>query len=150
VKETSLAGACLSVPAHVDSLAQVRGFVGSSANSLGLPESATDELLLAVDEAVSNIIMHGYAGRDGLIEVDMSADADAVTVRLRDDAPLFDPTGAAAPRLDISPLERDCPGGYGVELVRRLVDGLRYRVSAEGRNELILVKSLATESRASP
>jgi len=142
VKESSRAGVSLSVPAHVDSLAQARDFVGSSAASLGLSEPAAGDLLLAVDEAVSNIIMHGYAGRDGAIEIEVSGDADRIVVRLRDDAPLFDPTAAAAPRLDVSPLERDRPGGYGVELVRRLVDDLRYSVGAHGGNELTLVKDL--------
>jgi len=145
VKETSRPGASLVVPADVDSLAQVRDFVDSSAALLGLSEPAAGELLLAVDEAVSNIIMHGYAGRDGAIEIEVSGDGDGIVVRLRDDAPLFDPTAAATPRLDISPLERDRPGGYGVELVRRLVDDLRYRVGANGRNELTLVKGLSSE-----
>jgi serine/threonine-protein kinase RsbW len=145
VKETARTGACLSVPAHVDSLAQVRDFVGSSAASLGLSEPAAGDLLLAVDEAVSNIIMHGYAGQDGTMEIEVSGDGDRIVVRLRDDAPLFDPAAAAAPRLDISPLERERPGGYGVELVRRLVDDLHYSVGAHGGNELTLVKDLPGE-----
>lgn len=146
MKETPAAGRHLNVAAHADSLAQVRDFVSSGAIALGLPESATDELLLAVDEAVSNIIMHGYAGQHGVIDIDVLAAADRVSVRISDDAPLFDPTTAAAPRLDISPLDQDRPGGFGVELVRRLVDGLSYRVSASGRNELTLVKALAAKS----
>ena len=98
------------------------------------------QLLLAVDEAVSNIVMHGSLGGEAHIELDVLEDSCAVAVRIRDDASPFDPTAAAVPELDTSPMEREQPGGFGVELMRRLVDELRYGVTDDGRNELILVK----------
>jgi len=41
----------------------------------------------------------------------------------------------------VSPLERDEAGGFGLALIRRLVDELRYRVTEDGGNELLLVKN---------
>lgn len=133
----------LEVGAHLDSLGRVRDFLNSSLDSLGLPEDAAGDLLLAVDEAVSNIVMHGSTGDGAVVEVAVQAEPDAVAVRIRDNAARYDPTGTAAPRLDISPLEQDHAGGFGVELIRRLVDELRYQVTDDGRNELTLVKRCA-------
>ena len=48
---------------------------------------------------------------------------------IRDDAALFDPTRAIATQLDLSPLDRAKPGGFGVELMHRLVDRVDYRVT---------------------
>ena len=134
----------LEVAAHLDSLGQVRDFVGSRLESLGLPDDAAGELLLAVDEAVSNVVMHGSAGGGVAIEIAVRSMPDAVSVRIRDNAAPYDPTGTATPRLDISPLEQEHAGGFGVELVRRLVDRLAYRVTDDGRNELTLVKMRGT------
>ena len=133
----------LEVAAHLDNLGQVRDFVGSSLDSLGLPEDAAGDLLLAVDEAVSNVVMHGGVGDGAVVDVDVRADPGTVTVRIRDNAALYDPTGTATPRLDVSPLEQEHAGGFGVELIRRLVDELSYRVTDDGRNELTLVKQRA-------
>jgi len=130
----------LEVPAHLDSLGPVRDFVGSTVAGFGLGDDAAGDLLLAVDEAVSNVVMHGGTDGRGVVEIAVDADADAVTVRIRDDARQYDPTGTAAPRLDVSPLDREQAGGFGVELIRRLVDRVGYRVADDGRNELTLVK----------
>jgi serine/threonine-protein kinase RsbW len=130
----------LEVPAHLDSLGPVRDFVGSTLAGLGLGDDAAGELLLAVDEAVSNVVMHGGTDGQGVLEVAVLPGTDAVTVRIRDDARQYDPTGTAAPRLDVSPLDREQAGGFGVELIRRLVDRVGYRVADDGRNELTLVK----------
>ena len=61
-------------------------------------------------------------------------------VTIRDEARLFDPTAVRESDWDVSPLERDEAGGFGLALIRRLVDELRYRVTEDGGNELLLVK----------
>ena len=52
----------------------------------------------------------------------------------------FDPPAAAEPDLDAPPLERAKPGGYGISLLRSLVDQVNYQFQADGRNELTLSK----------
>jgi anti-sigma regulatory factor (Ser/Thr protein kinase) len=64
-------------------------------------------------------------------------------VSIRDDAPLYDPTKVEEPDANDSPLERSEPGGFGLVLIRRLVDELTYRITEDGRNELVLVKKRA-------
>ena len=131
----------LRVAAKAENLARVRQFVVQAAAGLGAPRRAVEDLELAVDEAVSNIIMHGYGEGGGEVEVTVWREAGTLAVRLRDSAPLFDPTGAPEPDLSL-PLEERPLGGLGIFLVRRLMDQVEYRPAPRGGNELILMKSV--------
>jgi len=127
--------------ATLDSLHEVREYLASRARQLGIEPGAIADLQLAVDEAVTNIIVHGYRGASGNILIGLRKEKSSLAICLRDDAPLFDPTKNRRPDLEVSPLEKETPGGYGVELVRRLVDELHYRV-VDQCNELTLVKKV--------
>lgn len=133
----------LEIKADLDNLGQVRDFIGASLDSSGFSSDSAGEFLLAIDEAVSNIIMHGFKSdknNDGRIEVEIKTQPEGILVRIRDNAPLFDPTRGSNPHLEISPLERDAPGGFGVYLLNHLVDNIAYRVTEDGRNELSMLK----------
>lgn len=98
---------------------------------------ALDDLRLAVDEAVTNILTHGYDG-SGEIELDISADGTDVIVRLRDAAPPFDSTLVEA--ADPGPAEdREKPGGFGLFLIKNSMDKLVHR-KLENGNELTMIK----------
>lgn len=130
----------IRVKALFDSLGRVRAFVERQAGAAGLSAHGTGDLVLAVDEAVSNSIEHGLREGEGEIEVRAVHEPDALQVIIRDDAAPFDPTRAAVARLDASPLDRARPGGFGLPLMQRLVDGLDYRLTGDGHNELRLRK----------
>ena len=133
----------LEVEGRLDSLGQIRDFITANVDGLGMSADKAGDLLLAVDEAASNIVMHGFdeVGKQGSIEVEITQQPDSVLVRLRDTAALFDPTKGQEASLDVSPLEREEAGGFGVYLIKHLVDRLTYRVTEDGRNELSIVKS---------
>ena len=130
----------IRVKAGLDDLSLVRAFVERHAHAAGLSQDGAAELVLAVDEAVSNCVEHGLRGMEGEIEVCVVPQQDALRVIVRDDAALFDPTRGLTAPLDVSPLDRARPGGFGVELMHRLVDQLDYRITGEGQNELTLLK----------
>lgn len=132
-------GAWLTVAADLHNLDRACGFVVDTARSLGVAPEAFFKLRLAVDEVVTNIIEHGYQGRPGEIEIGVERTGDALRICLRDTAPLFDPT--ATPPLDLNvPLEQHASSGWGLHLVRTIMDELIYRVMPGGGNELTLVK----------
>lgn len=135
-----MGGERIRVKAGLDDLGRIRAFVERHATAAGLSQDRAADLLLAVDEAVSNCVEHGLHGSDGAIEVCVVPESDAVRVIVRDDAALFDPTRAIAADLDVSPLDRARPGGFGIELMHRLVDKLDYRINGDGQNELTLLK----------
>jgi serine/threonine-protein kinase RsbW len=131
----------LIVTASLDNLDKIRCFVAETASELGADSSSISDLKLAVDEAVTNIILHGYHESPGNVEVEMSCLADSIVVRIRDSAPVFDLSEASAPDLNTPPLEKDTPGGYGVFLIQHMVDSAEHKLLDDGRNELILQKN---------
>mgnify|MGYP000645624303 CR=1 FL=1 len=119
-------------------LAPIRAFVRACTAAVDSDDEATADLVQAVDEAATNVIVHGYRG-DGPIEVEFELDEDRMVVRLLDVAPEFDVRAVPPPDLSIPPLERR-PGGMGVHLMRALTDDLRHRPRAGGGNELTLIR----------
>ncbi len=128
----------LEVSASVAELAAVRAFVRDSAAGFGAAPAAIGDMVEAVDECVTNSIEHGYDGRAGTVQVELERVGGDLLVRLRDNAPPFDPTHHPLPDVSL-PLRRRPLGGMGVFLARALTDEMLYRQTAEG-NELTLRK----------
>jgi serine/threonine-protein kinase RsbW len=134
----------LAIEADVGRLQEVRAFVRDRAPALGADDAAVRDLVQAVDEWVTNVIVHGYRGAAGPIQIELSRESDEVVVRVRDRAPSFDP-GAAVPAFDPSvPLERRPLGKMGLHLIRELCDRFEYRVPIEGGNEIELGRSTSS------
>lgn len=129
---------CLSILAGLPELETLRGFLERAIARLGVREEPSLDLVVAVNELLTNSIVHGYAGRQGQIELCVRGRGSSVEIRLRDQARPFDPT-ALPPRADQLPQLR-APGGLGVPLARHFSDELRYRALPEGGNEITVVK----------
>jgi serine/threonine-protein kinase RsbW len=137
----------LELIADLGQLSKIREFVLDSATTLGVDPAAFDDLRLAVDEAVTNILTHGYDG-SGNIELDMCADGSDLVIRLRDTAPPFDCTLAAASGPGPAE-EREKPGGFGLFLIRNAMDKLVHR-KLENGNELTMIKCEVIDRSAAP
>lgn len=131
----------LHVTAELTNLSGLRRFVEESALSLSADEQTAFSLAHAVDECATNIIVHGYRGQPGAIEIEIDRVGETLTIVLRDHAPLFDPTSAPMPDLT-RPLEEREPGGLGLYLTRQMVDDWQYRVLPDDGNELTLIKQI--------
>lgn len=129
----------LRLTAELKNLARIRRFVEKTATALGVDAAAIPDLLLAVDEAATNIIVHGYEGQEGPLEVEVEREGDALLIRLRDEAAPFDPTAIPPPDLSL-PLEERPIGGMGIYLMHRCMDQVTHSCPPQGGNELILVK----------
>jgi anti-anti-sigma factor len=100
---------------------------------------------LALEEVVTNAIVHGYRGEQGRpIVVEVAVRAGELVAYVEDQAPPFNPLQAPEPDLSL-PLEERQPGGVGVLLVRKLMDRLEY-TNTDGRNRLVITKRLETEN----
>lgn len=125
--------------ATLSDLARIREFVEEQALDLGIPTGEVPTLILAVDEAATNVIIHGYHRRGGPIEVEVAREEAMFVVYLRDLAPVFDPTRVPPPDLSIPLFDRP-PGGLGIHLMRQIMDELIHRPRPGGGNELIMLK----------
>jgi len=120
-------------------LSRIRRFVLESAIDGGGDPPAVDDLIIAVNEAVVNIVLHGYQNEPGEIEVNVGCMEGMIQVILLDYGPPFDPTIVVSPDISL-PLEERPFGGMGIHFMRQFCDDLRYRRDSAGRNELILFK----------
>lgn len=107
-----------------------------------LPRSIVNDLNVALDEALNNVISYAYADTaDHPISVDLSFDGAQVTIVVTDDGVAFDPLRASAPTLDPD-LKKRRAGGLGIHMMQSLMDQCRYSRS-NGRNVLTLTKRVA-------
>ena len=123
--------------ADLGQLSRIREFVTKTAKALGVVPTALDDLRVAVDEAVTNIILHGYGG-PGEITLELSTEGGDLVVHLSDEAPAFDAANAAPDKLDTAD-GRDAPGGFGLYLMKQAMDVITHRPLHPG-NELTMIK----------
>jgi serine/threonine-protein kinase RsbW len=131
----------LRIPSETGHLAEVRSFVREATAAFGATPGVTADLVQAVDEAVCNVIVHGYGGGPGEIELSADLRNGKVEIRILDQSAAFDATTAKAPDLSVPPLARK-PGGMGIHLMRTGTDEVHHRERPEGGNELLLVRRL--------
>ena len=133
--------AAMTVDADLERIADIRAFVRDVALSSDAPPACLDDLTQAVDEAATNIVLHGYGGRGGAIDVDARLVDDRIVIVLADTAPVFDPTTVPEPDLSVPALRRR-PGGMGLHLIRLSTDSMVHRPRQGGGNILTLTRSL--------
>jgi anti-sigma regulatory factor (Ser/Thr protein kinase) len=127
------------ISARLENLADIRQFVLEQAAMLDVDQGAAEDMILAVDEAATNVIVHGYQDQDGVLEIEVRREGDALIVHLRDEAVPFDPTAFPSPDLTLPPEERIL-SGMGVCLIRRRTNEVKHRLTLKSGNELTLVK----------
>jgi serine/threonine-protein kinase RsbW len=131
----------LRIPAELDRVADVRELVRDVAGACNAPIPCMDDLVQAVDEATTNVILHGYRGGHGWVDVAAERVGDRIVVTVTDEAPSFDPTRVPEPDLSIPPEHRR-PGGMGIHLIREATDRLEHEPRPGGGNILTLDRRL--------
>ena len=106
---------------------------------IGLPQELNMPINLALEEAVSNVMLYAYPGKSGqvLVECDKS---DKLVFTITDSGVPFDPTQQKDPDVTQSAEERPI-GGLGIFLVRQIMDDIRYE-RKDDKNILTLTKKL--------
>ena len=126
----------LQIPAQVDRIKLLRPGTEAAGRMCGLTETAARDVVLALDEACQNIILHGYKGRpDGTIAVALSCFADGLLIELRDTAPRIDPK-----RIEHRALSDIRPGKLGSYFMKTIMDRIEYLPAPGGGNLLRMFK----------
>jgi serine/threonine-protein kinase RsbW len=140
----------ITIPATLDSLAKISEFITAATTRAGLDEHAAWQVQLAVDEAATNIIQHGYADHaSGDIELVWRLEDGQLVVQLRDRGRRFDPEGVPAPDIT-SPLEERQAGGLGLYLMSKLMDNVTFDFDERNGNLLTMIKRLGGGGSSPP
>ena len=135
-----------TVESRTERLSDIREFVASLARRHGFAEDEVANIVLAVDEACTNIIKHAYqSAPDRPIEVSVSRSGDAFEITIFDEGRAFNPEQLRSPDLK-DHLAHFRRGGLGVYLMKKLMDNVEYRFQPGAKNEVRLVKHLPSSS----
>ena len=122
-------------------LAAVRALIASVCDRLGFNSMQCGQISLAVDEALCNVITHGYERRsDGPVWINLwSQDTEPAGIRIviEDLANQVDPD-SIQPR-DLDDIR---PGGLGVHIIREVMDEVRYERRSDRGMRLTMTKHL--------
>ena len=114
-----------------DVRAQARAFLQEN----GFGERESELVVLALDEACTNVIRHAYAHCDKPVRLEMSSPRGKVRFVLRDYGKPCDPS-----KIQSRALEDIRPGGLGVHIIRQAFDSVSYQPQARG-TRLVLEKA---------
>lgn len=132
----------LSITNDLTWLAQVRDLITCAVTEGGFPAHYLNRLQIAVDEAITNIIEHGYADQPrGSAAIDLQVDVnpERFRIEINDQGVTFDPNKMTD--IDIQThVAAGHSGGLGVFLMRKIMDQVDYHYKAGTKNQLVLVK----------
>lgn len=123
-------------------LSGARDLVSAVARRLGFTEEGCGQIALAVDEALCNVIRHGYERRkDGPIWISLwplaaeNGSGPGIRIVLEDEAKQVDPSVIKSRDLD-----EVRPGGLGVHIIKQVMDEAVYEKRDGAGMRLTLVK----------
>jgi len=132
----------LIIKSKTENLSIIRDFISSKAANAGIKNEEIENIMLAVDEACTNIIKHAYhSDPDGKIIVKVEYNSTNFKVIIEDYGITFNPDNVPVP--DLRKYHKDKKvGGLGMYLMKALMDEVKY-VSVPGKwNRVILSKKI--------
>lgn len=128
----------IRLPARIENLESFTRFLSEFLLANGFSGERVQEIELAAEEALVNVIRYAYPEKTGDLEIRCQDEGDgALTMEFEDSGVEFDPTSLPDPDLKLSISEREI-GGLGVFLIRKMVNEVRHRREGD-RNILTFV-----------
>ncbi len=130
--------------AELESLAVFRDFIEKVCKQhQSVDDQICYDLKLAVDEACTNIMTHGYAGMNpGSIILSLEIAPNEAVVTITDFGHPFEPSEASPPDVEAG-LEDRLIGGFGLFVIYQTMDEINYETTEDG-NRLTFIKQLST------
>lgn len=132
----------LKVKSRTDNLSVIRNFISTSAKDAGIAPEAADNIMLAVDEACTNIIKHAYkSAPDGEITINIEYNESKFKIIIIDYGRSFNPEKIPNPDLKKYYQEHKV-GGLGMYLMKKLMDDVKYTSVPGKYNQVLLSKNI--------
>ena len=136
----------LRVACDTKELVNIRAFVEEVAKQCFADHLMVTKVVMAVDEAVANVMEHAYQdAKTGDVSVAIQADDDMFTVTISDHGRRFDPNGQ--PEVDVkNHIRQGKRDGLGIFIIRKIMDEIKYTFTDEQCNVLRMVKYISNGS----
>ncbi|MFH1708585.1 MAG: ATP-binding protein [Planctomycetota bacterium] len=139
----------LVIPNDTKYLNTVRDFVVEVVANSAFPKIDMGRIVLAVDEAVTNIIEHAYSNkREGEVDIQLELQANATKFEavIHDSGIHFDSATVRAPDMQ-NHVNKGRKNGLGIFLMRQIMDIVEYEFEEGVVNRLRMVKYVNPEDR---
>lgn len=132
----------LKIPAIETNLPRVLSFIEEQLDARGCPAGIKAKINIAAEEIFVNIAHYAYGQKIGpvVIRLDWEEDSHKVVLTFIDQGIPFNPLESADPDISM-PLKQRKKGGLGIWMVKKTMEGLRYK-HVDGSNVLSFEKSL--------
>lgn len=132
----------LKVKSRTENLSIIRDFISSSAAEAGITSDVVENIILAVDEACTNIIKHAYKSfPEGELIIKTKSTLSRFIISITDFGSSFEADTIPEPDLQKYYRQKRV-GGLGMYLMKTLMDDVKY-VSIPGKhNEVLLSKNI--------
>ncbi len=117
--------------------------VGAAACRYGFSECECGQIALALDEALCNVIKHGYGGdedRTIWICVVPQEEPSGIRIVVEDEGVRIDPS-----MIRSRPLDEIRPGGLGVYIIEQIMDHVVYEQRSNVGMRLIMEKTVGND-----
>lgn len=129
-------------PADIQSLHSMLEFIQNSLPFQNVPESLHYKMILALEEALVNIIDYAYPNQMGTLSIHCShaIQKEGFVIKIEDQGVQFNPTSVVVNQIQASENSEDYKiGGMGIYLYKNVMDHVEYKY-VNNRNCLILTK----------
>lgn len=130
------------VGCSIENLKGVRDFIRNTLKSHSVPELEISEMVLALDEMCSNLMIHAHhCNPDDLFELHIHVRKDnPIIFELVDDGTVFDINEFTEPSID-NIVNQKRKGGLGIRLVKSIMDKVEYQITKD-KNVCRLIKKV--------
>ncbi len=128
----------LKIKSHPENLKQIRKIVSDASSQASFSKEDSGSIILAVDEACSNIIRHSYdSDHSKEIQISIELTSDSLKISIRDKGKKFDIESIKS--RDITEVK---PGGLGIYIIQHVMDHVEFERTSQGYNQLTMVKNI--------
>ncbi len=131
----------LSIPSDPNYLCLMRGTLENMLGCMNFSDTERSRTILALDEAVTNIIRHSCECDPSIIvDIKLKSVNDELVIEIRD-------FGDCGKDFDIArskkkDMENITPGGFGLNIIKKVMDSVEYKSSTKEGNVLIMRKKV--------
>ncbi len=133
----------LKVEASLANLSVISSAISEAMKQANIDAAIIPRVLLAVDEACTNIALYAYPKRKGYIRLTCWLNHEDFVISIQDNGIPFNPCSVPQPKLDVN-LDDRRVGGLGVYFMRKFMDEISYKHDPKIGNQLTMRKHVGT------
>jgi serine/threonine-protein kinase RsbW len=129
----------LEIKSDLALLPKVDKFIKKAVKNIGLDQNDIDGLLLSVNEAVSNAIIHGNNyNPDKKVIISIIQTSDELVISIKDQGKGFNPSQVPDPTSPENILKEN---GRGIHIIKMCVQDIHYNFTPDGTELILTIKS---------